>query len=143
MEIKPFIRRVNYYETDQMGIIHHSNYVRYFEEARVNFMEQMGYGYERSAEEGVDFAVLEVQCTYKSMVHFGDTIEIHLNIPELNQAKLTVEYKILDAKTKELRTTGITKHCFYDTKNQRLVSLKKTIPELYSLFDQIYQSETL
>lgn len=143
MDLQPFIRKVNYYETDQMGIIHHSNYIRYFEEARVDFMEQIGYGYEKSAQLGVDFAVLEVQCKYKSMIHFGDMIEIYLTVTEFDPVKLTVEYKIIDNKTKELRTEGISKHCFYDTKNQRLVSLKKKLPELYSLINEIYQNNTL
>ena len=42
IEVKPYIRRANYYETDQMGIVHHSNYIRYSEEARIELMRQVG-----------------------------------------------------------------------------------------------------
>ena len=47
MELRPYQRRVNYYETDQMAIVHHSNYIRWFEEARVDLLQQLGFGYDR------------------------------------------------------------------------------------------------
>ena len=56
--IKPYSRKANYYETDQMGIIHHSNYIRWFEEARVDFLEQIDFGYNKTVECGIDFVVL-------------------------------------------------------------------------------------
>ena len=43
--MKPYRHKVQYYETDQMGIVHHSNYIRWFEEGRIDLMEQMGLGY--------------------------------------------------------------------------------------------------
>ena len=52
-EIKKYTHKVQYYETDQMGIVHHSNYIRWFEEARTDFMEQMGLGYEQMEERGI------------------------------------------------------------------------------------------
>ncbi|MDL2236883.1 acyl-CoA thioesterase [Christensenellaceae bacterium OttesenSCG-928-K19] len=134
MELKPYIRKTNYYETDQMGIIHHSNYIRYFEEARVDFMEQLGFGYARTEQEGVEIAVLEVQCRYKTMVRFGDTICIRLSIKELTPAKMVVGYSIEDAKTGELRTTGETLHCFLSGgADKKLVRLNRTLPKLYDL----------
>ena len=45
--MKPYIHKVQYYETDKMGITHHSNYIRWMEEARVDFMEQIGWGYDK------------------------------------------------------------------------------------------------
>lgn len=45
-EWKPYQHKVQYYETDQMGIVHHSNYIRWFEEARTDYMEKMGMGYD-------------------------------------------------------------------------------------------------
>jgi len=129
------MRKPNYYETDQMGIIHHSNYIRWFEEARVNYMEQIGFGYEQAIESGIDFAVLSVQCAYKSMVRFGDTVQISVSISELSKTRLTICYQITDATTGELRTSGTTSHCYYDGNKKRPVSLKAALPELYHLFD--------
>lgn len=136
MKIKPFIRKANYYETDQMGIIHHSNYIRWFEEARVDFMEQTGFGYDKTTLKGIDFALLSVSCEYKSMVRFGDIVEIKASITELTNARMTVNYEVTDTVTGELRTTGKTGHCFYNAALKRPVSLKKVIPELYAIFQK-------
>jgi len=133
MEIKPFVRKANYYETDQMGIIHHSNYIRWFEEARIDFMEQIGFGYENSVNAGIDIAVLEVVCRYKGMVKFGDTVDIYVRIKEITPAKMSVAYKITDHANGELRTTGESLHCFMGP-DHRIVRLNRTVPELYELF---------
>ncbi|MCL2077880.1 MAG: acyl-CoA thioesterase [Oscillospiraceae bacterium] len=136
MKINPLIRKANYYETDQMGIIHHSNYIRWFEEARVDFMEQIGFGYEKSVQAGVDFALLGLSCEYKSMVRFADTVRIEARISELQNAQMTIVYEITDVKTGVLRTTGRTSHCFLEATKKRPISLKKALPELYALFEQ-------
>ena len=52
MEFKPYEHKVHYYETDKMGVVHHSNYIRWMEEARVDMMEKSGFGYKRLEEEG-------------------------------------------------------------------------------------------
>ena len=58
----PCEHKVQYYETDGMGIVHHSNYIRWFEEARVDLLEKLGYGYDRIEAEGFSSPVLEVAC---------------------------------------------------------------------------------
>ena len=134
MTIKPFCRKANYYETDQMGIIHHSNYIRWFEESRVDFMEQINYDYKRVNEYNIDFALLDVYCEYKLMVRFGDIVNIHVSLSELTEMKMTIDYKIIDAKTGAVCTLGKTKHFFYSNSKKRPVSLKREIPELYDIF---------
>ncbi|HBG13493.1 MAG TPA: acyl-CoA thioesterase, partial [Clostridium sp.] len=54
MIIKPYSRKTHYYETDQMGIIHHANYIHWMEEARVDFMDQIGFSYDRAVSTGID-----------------------------------------------------------------------------------------
>lgn len=134
MQTKPYRRKANYYETDQMAIIHHSNYIRWFEEARVDFMEQVGFGYDKAVEAGIDFAVLGVTCDYKSMVRFGDTVDIAVSVSELTASRMTVRYTVTDVATGQLRTTGETRHCYFDNRRQRPTSLKKALPELYAMF---------
>jgi len=134
MLIKPYCRKANFYETDQMGIIHHSNYIRWFEEARVDLLEQINFGYEKINERGIDFGVLDVYCEYKLMVHFGDVVNIYVSLSELKEMKMTIEYKIVNAKSNESCTLGRTRHFFYDNNKRRPVSLKKEIPELYEMF---------
>jgi len=142
MKVKPYIRKTNYYETDQMGIIHHANYIHYFEEARVYFMEEIGYPYEKSCNLGIDFGLLSVNCEYKKMVRFGDTIEIHTSISKISGARMTVNYKILDHNTKELKATGSTSHFYFDNKKQQTINLRKEMPELFNLLKD-YQEEAL
>ena len=135
--IRPYSRKANYYETDQMGIIHHSNYILWFEEARVDFMEQLGFGYKKIVGSNIDIALLNVYCEYKSMVRFGDIVDIHMSVSELTPTRMTVNYEIFDALSHELRTIGKTQHFFYDNEKKRPVSLKKALPELFELLSSL------
>jgi len=137
MIIKPYCRKANFYETDQMGIIHHSNYIRWFEEARVDLMEQINFNYEKVNQYGIDFALLDVYCEYKSMVHFGDIVEIQVSLSKLEEMKLIIDYKITNPKTGKICTLGKTSHFYYDNNRKRPVSLRKEIPELYEIFSSI------
>ena len=62
--------KVQYYETDKMGITHHSNYIRWMEEARVDFLEKEGWPYQRFEEEGLISPVISVECRYKKPTTF-------------------------------------------------------------------------
>ena len=139
MVIEPFCRKANYYETDQMGIIHHSNYIRWFEEARVDLMEKIDFDYKKVNEFGIDFALIDVYCEYKSMVHFGDVVNIYISLSELTEMRMTVDYKIIDVKSGNICTLGKTKHFFYNNNKKRPVSLKKEMPELYEIFCSLKQ----
>ena len=69
-----YIHQAQYYETDQMGIIHHSNYIRWMEEARIAYMDEMDFPYSMVEEAGIISPVLAVECEYKSRHHFGDGV---------------------------------------------------------------------
>lgn len=125
--------KVQYYETDQMGIVHHSNYIRWFEEARTDYMEQMGMGYEQMEEKGIISPVLSVEADYLRMVYFGDTVTIEAFIKEYTGIKLTVGYEIVDDRTGMVHCRGITKHCFID-KTGRPLSIKRVCPEFHEMF---------
>jgi len=140
MQISPYIRKIQFYETDQMGIVHHSNYIRWFEEARVDFMEQMGFNYERTMSFGVDIAVLGVSCNYKSMFRFGDYARITAKITLLTPSRMTIGYEIHNHTTDQLCTTGESRHCYVSHEKLRPISLKKEIPELYGIFEALVKS---
>jgi len=133
----PYIRKAQYYETDQMGVIHHSNYIRWFEEARVNFLAQIGFPYERVESMGITLAVLGLSCEYKASVFFGDTVHIQVGLKAFSHSRKTIHYDVTDAITGQPRTTGETHHFFFRKENARPVSLKKAIPELYDLLHSI------
>lgn len=125
--------QAQYYETDQMGIIHHSNYVRWMESARIWWMYQAGIDYKVMEEMGIISPVLEIVCQYKSMVHFGDTVLIQPKVEKYNGVRLELSYCITDKESGELRMMGKSCHCFLD-RNGRPVSLKKSYPEYDRIF---------
>lgn len=136
MDIQPYEHKTQYYETDQMGIIHHSNYIRWFEEARVDIMDQIGIGYGRMEEEGVVSPVLSISCQYKSMTRFGDVVSISTEIVKYDGIRLHLEYVVTDKLTGEVRCIGESKHCFLG-KEGTPISLKRDKPEFDGKFRAI------
>ncbi|MCI9216620.1 thioesterase family protein [Lachnospiraceae bacterium 42-17] len=134
-EFRKYTHKVQYYETDQMGIVHHSNYIRWFEEARTDFMEQMGLGYEQMEEKGILSPVLSVEADYLRMVHFGETVTIEAFIKEYNGIKLTVGYEIFSDRTEMVHCRGTSKHCFINREGRPL-SLKQACIEFHDVFNK-------
>ncbi|MBP1554347.1 MAG: acyl-CoA thioesterase, partial [Oscillospiraceae bacterium] len=71
-----YTHKVHYYETDKMGITHHSNYIRWMEEARIDFLGKIGCGYDKIEAMGIISPVTAVDCRYKSTTTFGDVVTI-------------------------------------------------------------------
>lgn len=128
-----YTREPFYYETDKMGIIHHSNYIRWFEEARVDLLRHLDYPFEKIEADGLMVPVLSVSCQYKEMVRFGDQLTILPLIKRYTGTRLDFDYEIYNQK-KQLVTTGSSEHCFMSGARNRLVQLKKANPELHQLF---------
>lgn len=131
--ITPYEHKARYYETDQMGIIHHSNYIRWMEEARMDLMEQMGLSYKQMEAMEIISPVLSVSCEYHSMVHFDDVVVIEPRITKYNGTRMELSYRMTDKETGELRTTGKSSHCFLN-RSGRPISLKRSYPELDTKF---------
>lgn len=120
---------VQYYETDKMGVVHHSNYIRWFEEARINAFDKIGLGYKEMEEAGIISPVTEVTAQFKTMAEFYDTVEIHLKFPKYTGVRLQIEYTVCDKVTSEVRCVGHSEHCFIDGQG-KIVSLKRARPDL-------------
>lgn len=88
---------VRYYETDQMGIVHHSNYIRYFECGRSDMMEKAGLPISKVEEAGVVLPVVSVECRYRMPAKMGDKIRIVTMIDKVPMAKLVVRNEIYNA----------------------------------------------
>lgn len=125
-----YIHQAQYYETDQMGIIHHSNYIRWMEEARIAYMDDLGFPYGKVEEAGIISPVLRVDCTYKAMTHFGDRIAIRVRLTSFRGVKYEISYEMRNAETGELCTTAVSEHCFLK-KDGKPANIKKELPELY------------
>ena len=121
-------RKAQYHETDRMGIIHHSNYVKWMEEARIEFMDSIGLSYREMEDMGVSSPVVSINVEYKKQVEFDDKIEIRLSVAEYNGAVLEIEYEFYNLSKDEVCSHAVSRHCFIH--GDRLVSLKKELPRL-------------
>lgn len=121
---------VHYYETDKMGITHHSNYIRWLEEARVWYMAKAGCGYDVMESEGIMSPVLSVQCSYKKSTAFADVIEIRLRVKEFKGVRLVLEYELYNTADGSLVCTAESGHCFLD-KSGKPMNLKRARPDCF------------
>ena len=126
-----YYRSVNYYETDQIGIVHHSNYIRFFEEARLYLMKQAGMDYRRLEEMGIIIPVTFVRCNYLVPLRFEDEVEIAAKITKYDGIKMEVSYEIYQKETGQLCTRGITGHCFLDP-GLKPIRMKRAFPDLFA-----------
>ena len=125
-----YIHRVHYYETDAMGIVHHSNYVRWMEEARIAALSHIGLPYDRMEKDGILVPVLTAGCEYRLAFRFGDSFVVSLKPLAFNGVKLKIGYEIHHKETGALHAKGETSHCFTD-KDMKLLRLKKDYPDVY------------
>ena len=131
--ITPYERKVFYYETDKMGIMHHSNYIRIFEETRVHYLSEAGMPFEQIEAQGVLMPVLSVECRYNRPLKFDEPFAVYPKITKFNGTTLNLEYKIISRKTGELCAEGSSSHCFTDT-NMKPLRTKLKYPDIYKIF---------
>ena len=136
-----YVRKVNYYETDKMGVTHHSNYVRFMEEARIDYLEQIGCSYDKMEKEGIISPVIGIECEYKRSTTFGDELRIHVELIEYKRVKLSVAYTMINTKTEEIVFVGKSHHCFLNTEG-RPIALSKHYPEYDELLKEHVESNS-
>jgi len=127
--MEPYLHKVQYYETDKMGIAHHSNHIKWMEEARVDFFEKIGYNYSQLEEQGIISPVIGIQCDYKTSTRFEDLLEITLKVKEFKGVKLIFSYVMKKSKTGEMIAEAESTHCFVNHEGKPII-LKKEFPEL-------------
>ena len=137
--MKSYIHKVQYYETDKMGITHHSNYIKWMEEARIDFLEKTGFGYDRVETLGIISPVVSVECRYKAVTKFPEEVMIDVFVESFNGVRLTLGY---DMKNAEGKTVCIAKseHCFMNAEG-RLIDIAKVQPEFYKAVNEAQVSE--
>lgn len=133
-------RKMNYYETDQMGIIHHSNYIRLFEEARLDMMDKEGISYKSIEEMGIIIPVMSAECHYLIPLYYNDSIEIHSQVTKFDGIKMELSYEIYKEGGGKACTKGHTGHCFLD-KSMKPFRMKKLYPVLYNKFKELVVPE--
>lgn len=130
-----YVHQAQYYETDQMGIIHHSNYIRWMEEARLAYMDELDFPYKKVEEAGIISPVLFVNCEYKSMTHFGDRVAIDVKLSSFKGVKYEISYVMRDLESREVCALGTTGHCFLK-KDGHPANIKKELPFLYEIMQK-------
>ena len=129
----PFIytHRIKYYETDNMGLTHHSNYIRFMEEARVELLRSWGLDWAALEKEGILSAVTAISGSYKNSSVFDDLLRIRVFLEEYTGIRMTFRYEM----TKEdgrIVFEGTSEHCFLNSEGRPL-RLKKERPDLNEL----------
>ena len=109
---------VRYGETDQMGVVHHSNYLRYFEVARLEWLTKLGVSYQAMEEEGVMMPVINAQISYKTPAKFEDRLVIKIHLKEVPLVKMTFLYEVVN-QNDELVCTASTTLAFMNASNRR------------------------
>ncbi|SEH61350.1 acyl-CoA thioester hydrolase [Ruminococcus flavefaciens] len=132
-ELRPYTRNVFYYETDKMGVVHHSNYIRYFDEARVDHLKQGEVAFDLLESLGILLHTLSLNCEYKRPLVFDEPFSVYGTLTKVNGTTLELDYRIVSGKTGEVNVYGHSVHCFTDS-NMRPIRLKNKYPEIYDKF---------
>ena len=127
MQTVTYEREVYYYETDRMDCVHHSNYIRWFEEARIHFMREMGFPYDKLEASGIVSPVLHAEADYKSMCRFGQRVRIEVGLSSYTGTRIGFSYRVTDGADGTLRCQGRTSHCFINREG-RPVPLRRACP---------------
>lgn len=135
MEIRPLIHKVQYYETDMMGVTHHANYIHWMEEARIDFMDQLGFPYCRMEAEDVLSPVKALRCSYLRPTTFGDEIRVLVSVLSFNGVVITLRYAMKNEED-ETVCEAESEHVFLNREG-KFVRLKRQMPEFCAKIESL------
>ena len=139
--MEPYTHKVQYYETDMMGITHHANYIRWMEEARINFMDQLGFPYSEMEKKGVFSPVKTLSCEYKHPCTFGDEISVAVSVDSFNGVIMAIVYTMTDQKGKTV-CEARSEHVFLN-RDGRFVRLKRDLPDFCAAVEASHHEGTM
>lgn len=131
--------RVQYYETDSMGIVHHSNYIRYFETARTEMMRAHGMSYDDMEKAGVWMPVLSVTAEYKMPALYDEVISLFCWVEKLRGASVDLAYEVR-GEDGRLCALGKSSHGFTDP-DLKPLRMKRERPEMYEFFCKLTEEQ--
>lgn len=123
---------VRYAETDQMGVVHHSNYPIWFEAGRTDFIKKLGLPYSTIEKMGAMLPLIELKCCYKGFARYEDEITIKTCIKEYTGTRLLFHYDVYKYGSDKAITEGETLHV-WTNKELKPVNIKKYKPDIYEL----------
>jgi acyl-CoA thioester hydrolase len=142
MSISETSLTVRYAETDQMGIVHHSNYAVWFEAGRTDFIRKMGLPYSKIEESGALLPLVELRCFFRGTAKYEDEIVVRTSVSEYNGIKLTFHYDVCLHGSGRVITEGETVHA-WTNRDLKPVNLKKFRPEIHKLIMEAFTNEPI
>ena len=122
--------RVRYQETDQMGIVYHSNYLVWFEIARSELFRQNGLPYSKIEEQDIIMPAVRASCDYRAPAHYDEEIEIYAWVEEVRNVSVTFGYKAVRVSDDRLVVEGSTKHAYLTDKERKIVRAPEKIQRM-------------
>ena len=122
--------KVQYYETDKMGITHHSNYIKWMEEGRTAFFEAIGYPYDEFEKMGMFSPVISISCEYREPTTYCDEVEIDVSVSEYNGLRMKMAYIMKNAKNGKTVFLATSDHCFIKQQGG-IVRINRAYPILH------------
>ena len=129
-----YLHKVQSYETDKMGVTHHSNYIRWMEEARVAFLDEIGWNYAKLESMGISSPVIGVQGDYKNTTTFNDEVRTTVSVREYSGVKLVIGYEMACGGKPVF--CGASSHCFLG-RDGKILRLQRHCPELHRVLDKL------
>lgn len=126
MSIKTTLR-VHFYDTDTMGVVHHANYIRWFETGRVEYLRSIGITLTDMMSDGILFPLTEIQAKFIHSAKFDEDLELETTAVELTKVKMEFKYKIRRQSDGELLVKGHSQNVFTNTATGKISRL----PEKY------------
>ena len=125
---KPIL--IRYYETDQMGFVHHSNYLRYFELARIEWISSLGLSYQKMEERGYLMPVIKASIDFKRPLTFGKSFRIKVESNKMPKVKFELTYEVL-LEDNEIIATGSTVLAFLSSNNLKPIRCPEFFSDLF------------
>lgn len=136
---------VRYAETDKMGIVYHANYLIWFEVARTDFLNELGFPYKKLEEKNIMSPVLKVDVDYGKPFTYGDTAVVYTSVTESTPVRTEYSYEVYEIndnpETDKPRVSGKTLHCIVDATTFKPLSLKRSAPDLYQAYEQVLEQD--
>jgi acyl-CoA thioester hydrolase len=127
---------VRYAETDQMGIVHHSNYAVWFEIGRTDFFIKAGCSYSDFETNGIMLPLYELSCQFKSPAKYGDEVSVVTSLEKISPVRLIFSYEVYSVPDRRLLATGTTMHAWTDT-SLKPMNIIKRLPSAYSQLSKL------
>ena len=137
--MKPYLHKVQYYETDMMGVAHHANYLHWMEEARIDFMDRLGFPYAEMERRGVLSPVKSLSCEYRHPCSFGDEISVSVRVGSFNGVIMTIVYEMKN-QNEETVCEARSEHVFLNREGH-FVRLKRDMPEFCAAVEKAQDTD--